>query len=475
MEIDSPAGTAVTFPAATLEITAPDNQELTVTSEEQVVTMPWPVLIDRDTPDWVPPHTAASLTINAANFADAPVNGAFAVEVWTAAGQQVQREEKPLAVAAGSDQQVNFDWPDTLDIGDYEVRGFLLLDGNEDQVFADPVAVGAPPAGLSLAVSPINDDGTVALGGVLDYIFTIENAGDMALTNVMAGITLPADMEVIAISDSGARAGAEIRWPLGTIAAGATRTLTVQARVPLDFVAPNEGRYLESTPFLTADESPDATGAAVRVLVLGSEGGAVPTVTGFTPTNGPASTSVAVSGTNLTGATSVTFNGVTASFTVNSATQITAIVPAGATTGKIAVTTPDGTATSAADFTVIPAPTISGFTPTSGPVSTSVTITGAVFSGATAVTFNGVTASFTVNSDTQITALAPPGATTGKIAVTTPGGTATSEADFTVIPAPTITSFSPTSGSVGTVVTITGTTLTGATTVKFNGTAAESM
>ena len=68
-------------------------------------------------------------------------------------------------------------------------------------------------------------------------------------------------------------------------------------------------------------------------------------------------TSVVITGTNLTGATSVKFNGVTATFVVNSATQITATVPAGATTGKIEVVAPSGTVTSATDFTVTPAVT----------------------------------------------------------------------------------------------------------------------
>ena len=58
-------------------------------------------------------------------------------------------------------------------------------------------------------------------------------------------------------------------------------------------------------------------------------------------------------------------------------------------------------------------PTISGFTPTSGPVGTSVTISGTNFTGATAVRFNGTSAGFTVSSATAIAATVPAGATTG--------------------------------------------------------------
>jgi hypothetical protein len=157
-----------------------------------------------------------------------------------------------------------------------------------------------------------------------------------------------------------------------------------------------------------------------------------PTITSFTPTSGPVGTSVVITGTNLTGATAVTFNNVAATtFAVNSATQITATVPTTATTGPIRVTTPNGTGSSLTNFTIA-APTITSFTPTFGPVGTSVVITGTNFTGATAVTFNNVTATFTVNSVTQITATVPTTATTGKIKVTTPGGSATSTADFTV-------------------------------------------
>jgi hypothetical protein len=198
-----------------------------------------------------------------------------------------------------------------------------------------------------------------------------------------------------------------------------------------------------------------------------------PTISSFTPGNGPVGTGVTITGTNFTGVTAVSFNGTAASFTVNSATSISTSVPATATTGTISVTTPGGTATSASSFLVTPV--ISSLNPASGLVGTSVTITGTTFTGTTGVSFNGTAASFTVVNNTTITTNVPVGATTGNVTVTTPGGTSNG-INFTVTPpaptAPTITSFTPGSGPVGTVVTITGTNLTGATDVSFNGTAA---
>src|SRR5262245_49183483 len=114
-----------------------------------------------------------------------------------------------------------------------------------------------------------------------------------------------------------------------------------------------------------------------------------------------------------------------------------------------------GTSNKGTSPTVPPVPTISSFQPTSGIVGTSVVVTGTNLTGATALSFNGTAATFTVNSSTQITTSVPAGATTGKLAATTPGGNATSSGNFTVtVPAPTITSFSPSSGQVGTTVTI---------------------
>jgi len=80
-------------------------------------------------------------------------------------------------------------------------------------------------------------------------------------------------------------------------------------------------------------------------------------------------------------------------------------------------------------------PSISGFSPTSGPPGTSVVISGSGFTGATDVRFNGTSvgsANFTVDSDTQVTATVPSGATSGPIAIDAPGGTATSAQSFTV-------------------------------------------
>jgi len=198
-----------------------------------------------------------------------------------------------------------------------------------------------------------------------------------------------------------------------------------------------------------------------------------PTITSFTPTGGAVGTEVTITGSNFTGATAVRFNGTAAGFIVDSDTQIRVNVPAGATTGPISVTNADGTGSSAAHFTVTVAPSITSFTPPAGPVGTEVTLTGAGFSGATAVSFNGTAAAgFVVDSNTQLRATVPAAATTGPISVTNAAGDGSSATHFTVIVAPSITSFTPLEGPVGTEVTISGAGFAGVTAVGFNGTPA---
>jgi hypothetical protein len=184
----------------------------------------------------------------------------------------------------------------------------------------------------------------------------------------------------------------------------------------------------------------------VALLVFGLAAPALaasPTITSFTPTAGPVGCMVTITGTGFTSpdVNTVTFGADTGipvdqtTVIVDSSTQVRAAVPAGALTGKLTVTSNVESAQSVGTFTVggsCASPTITSFTPTFGPVGTSVTITGTNLTGATSVKFNGTTATITSNTATQIVTTVPAGATSGKITVTTPGGTATSATNFTV-------------------------------------------
>jgi uncharacterized repeat protein (TIGR03803 family) len=142
---------------------------------------------------------------------------------------------------------------------------------------------------------------------------------------------------------------------------------------------------------------------------------------------------IQILGQGFTQATGVFFDGVAAKFAVTSDTFLTATLPAGALSGLVTVKIPTGNLVSKQAFRVLPV--VQTFTPSNGSVATPVTINGVSLKQTTAVGFGGVTTTtFTVNSNSQIVVDVPAGAKTGKILVTTAGGSATSSTAFTVTP-----------------------------------------
>jgi len=232
--------------------------------------------------------------------------------------------------------------------------------------------------------------------------------------------------------------------------------------------------------------APDNWGAALAAFKAGNAGGgSPPSITSLNPASSVVGTSVTISGANFgatQGTSTVKFNGVAATPASWSATSIVAPVPAGATTGNVVVTV-GGVASNGMNFAVTPPPpSITSLNPASGVVGTSVTISGANFGaaqGASAVTFNGTAGTPASWSATSIVVPVPSGAATGNVVITrAPSGGGSAEdisngVNFTVTSsAPSITSLNPTSGAVGTSVTISGTNLgttQGTSTVTFNG------
>src|SRR5262249_16618725 len=148
--------------------------------------------------------------------------------------------------------------------------------------------------------------------------------------------------------------------------------------------------------------------------------------------------------------------------------QMTVLVPAGASTGPISVTTTDGSFTNANNF-FLPA-TISSFAPTNTAPGTQVSIKGQNFIGATVVQFGGVSAAFDPTNTPSLGAKVPTNVVTGPITVIPPAGTASSAVLF--YGAPVISGFSPTHGLPGNSVTIRGANFLGTTAVRFNALAA---
>jgi hypothetical protein len=274
-------------------------------------------------------------------------------------------------------------------------------------------------------------------------------------------------VDVVYVADDRTTAGGIQKWSLvagswvlnGTIAgstssvirglngttSGASVSLVASSSNDL-FVLDDEAGY-NAAPSLT--DMPEAIATAGENTAFRGIAFApvspVPAIASFTPTSGPVGTTITLTGANFTGATSVALNGV-----------------------------------AVANFTVIepnPAPTIGSLAPAtavagSGPFP--LTVNGTGFVNGAQVLFNGTALPTTLVSPTQLTATLPASAVTtaGIYAVTVtnpaPGGGPSTSYPFTVlVPAPTISSFTPTTGGPGTLVTITGTDFMGATAVRI--------
>ncbi|MFZ0636538.1 MAG: IPT/TIG domain-containing protein [Candidatus Acidiferrales bacterium] len=219
---------------------------------------------------------------------------------------------------------------------------------------------------------------------------------------------------------------------------------------------------------LPADSVTTFAGAAIP-------SGPAPTISSLSASLGDAGSTFTINGTNFgstQGTSTATLNGT--ALTVNSwtATAISVTVPSASSTGNVIVTV-GGIPSNGVGFSVIPY--LSSLSVSSGPVGTGVTVTGTGFAaaqGASTLAFNGANCSPTNWTATTITCPVPAAATTG-IVVATVGGNASNGISFTVTPH--ITSLSPTSGTSGTTVVISGTTFgasQGSSTVTFNGIAA---
>src|SRR6266581_5003437 len=260
---------------------------------------------------------------------------------------------------------------------------------------------------------------------------------------------------------------------LGAIATADAGAYTAGAGYTIrDFVPaePNtklisEDQIQTTAGIASASASLSASGNWGAVLAAfkaaGGGGGTGPSITSLSQTTGAVGTSITITGTNFgasVGSSTVTFNGTIATVSNWSATSIIAPVPAGATTGPVVVTV-GGVPSNGVTFTVIPAPSITGLNPTSGPIATSVAVAGTNFGvsqGASTVTFNGISGTPTSWSTSSIVVPVPNGATSGNVVVTVSGAFSNGVLFTVTTPGPSITSLSLTQGPVGANLTVNG-------------------
>ncbi len=287
---------------------------------------------------------------------------------------------------------------------------------------------GATSSTYSISATTLADSGS--------YYAVVKNAaGSVASSTATLTVTYP--VPVISSINPGSGTVGSLITINGSNLTNATvvkfngtsaSTFAVVSNTQLTATVPSgatTGKIAITTPGGTATSSSNFT------VVTGA------VITGFTPSSGGAGTAVTVSGSNLSGASQVRFNEVNATFTVISDTTIVTGAPKGASTGKISVTTTSGTAVSSSNFSVgnsAVSPRIQSFSPASGKTGTIVTVSGTNLGGVTSARVSGVNAPFAVTSTNTLFITVPTGAKTGRISVTTAGGTGNSRSSFTVSP-----------------------------------------
>jgi hypothetical protein len=184
----------------------------------------------------------------------------------------------------------------------------------------------------------------------------------------------------------------------------------------------------------------------------------LPMVTSFSPASGYPSDVVTVVGQNFLDGVTASIDGVSADIVYANANQVRIVVPSAATSGPIQISSGSGIAVSATDFTVLhQVPAIASFSPTRAVPGKVVTIQGTNLADTQGVSFGGVPVTEIVGaSATTIWAKVPVGAVTGPIEVYNAWGSDVSVSQFEVLELPTIASFTPTKGPVGTVVDVLG-------------------
>ncbi len=214
-------------------------------------------------------------------------------------------------------------------------------------------------------------------------------------------------------------------------------TFTVVSDTQLTFVVSASS----STGLIVVTTQGGTATSATALVVTGNPTIPVPVITSLSPPSVPSGSgafTLTITGTGFLPASTVTFQGFPLPATYISPTQISVALPAGAVAGSypVIVANPGGGASAPFNLLVIASgslPVITSFSPVSGPVGTTVVITGTNLGTPTAIIFNQtVTTSFTVVSATQIRVVVPVGASTGAILVLTNGSVVPSPQVFTV-------------------------------------------
>ena len=416
----------------------------------------------------------------------------------------------PSALTAmAANAEVTLNWTAAASDGGAPITGYML-EYDTDMNFPSPTPATTAAAATSHTVSALTN-GTlyyfrVAAVNAVGTSAYYPGATDAAVSATPAPVVPDAPSALMATA---ADAAVTLSWTAAANDGGATIiNYIIEHDTDMNFPSPTTVTTMDDATSYTVSGLTNGTPyyfrvAAVNAAGTGASGTAVsatpapdpPVVSSFTPEMGVVDTEIKIWGTSFSSTAtedSISFGGsayvVASSFIAGTRSGLSPTVdtlvvsvPSDAQTGKISVKVLDGMpAISTVDFTVtVPAPdspVVSSFTPTSGALGATVTITGIGFSATATdntVVFLGAEGNDADNAEATVSTSPAPTATslsvsvpstaqTGKISVMVGTAADTSAASFTVTAttpapaAPVVSSFSPTEGVVDTEVTITG-------------------
>src|SRR5260370_21424175 len=383
------------------------------------------------------PTTSATQTVTLTN----PLPGALSISSIAVSGDYAQTSNCGTSLAANATCTINVAFSPT---GTGTRNGTLTVTDNANN---SPQTAALTGVGIVAAsVSPTSFVFAQQLVGTTSTAQAITLTNNQNTSLSISGVAAAGDFAQTNNCGTSLAGGASctINIPFTPTAAGTrTGTLTGTDSAPnspqtalLSGISPNGpikyfydslGRLTAVSDGLgnSANYSYDAVG---NILSISTHTPSQVSIFTFYPQSGPVSTQVKISGHGFSGTPSqntVTFNGTPATVSLATSDQLTVIVPTGAQTGPINITSPAGSASTGAPFTVTSAPVISSVSPG---ISEFETITGLNFDpnpNNDQVTFNvtpeGVASATSTTITTQYTTF---GATSGRISVTTPNGTA---------------------------------------------------
>ena len=315
------------------------------------------------------------------------------------------------------------------------------------------------------------------VGNGASGVVTVQNAGGTAASVTTFSFFGAPTITSISPAQGGANTVVTVRGtdfqPIDSVFIGSTHldSASGSANASATLISPTELRItLKSIPLSGRIRVVMPSGAAISPTAFTFI--PAPKIDSIVPSVGGANTAVRLVGRNFVNVDTLRFGNVNITgFMVNSTTAVTFTMPPQLqnSTSAIVISALGGRDTSKTIFQYVLPPQITSFTPSAG-AGAWVSVTGANLVGVTSVSFGGIKAdSLQAISPQLVRAKIAQGGASGKVDVIAAGGTARSTQDFRYLFPPTITAFSPTSGSTGASVEITGTDFVNVTSVSIGG------